>query len=48
MTYLVQLGCAVGVAGSVLQAVLTYPGTDEVEAKTVPISCQFSEEGELP
>lgn len=48
MTYLFHLGCAAGVAGSDLQTGLTYPAVDEVEAKTVPISCQFSEIGNLP
>lgn len=48
MTYLFHLGCAAGVAGSDLQTELTYPAVGEVEAITVPISCQFSEIGNLP
>ena len=48
MTYLFHLGCTAGVAGSDLQTGLTYPGLDEVDAKTVPISCQFSEIRSLP
>jgi len=48
MTYLFHLGCAAGVAGSGLQTGLACPGVDEVEAKTVPICCQFSEIPSLP
>lgn len=48
MTYLFHLGCVAGVAGSDLQTGLTYPVVEEVEAKTVPISCQFSEIQSLP
>lgn len=48
MTSLFRGGCVAGVAGSDLQSGMTYPGVDEVEAKTAPIPCQFPETRSLP
>lgn len=48
MTYLFHLGGAADGTGSDLQAGLSCREVDEVEAKTAPISCQFTELLSLP